>query len=314
MFSRIMVARPFILTGAALIGLLMLAAPRPTAAQGCALCYTQAASSGSRMIQALKSGILILIAPPTLLSVGIASGHELLEERLIVASTGEIAAPAKHQGLVDGLLEAVMTLLDVAILVGLSRLDRLGFEAVVLHQGLVSPSEHLGLWIGVDRRGQAIGAVPSRNSSQFPQGVLQPFAEALEALGEADRAGLPVGVGQHEMIDQVIERFAGDAACGGRRRRDRSRAARRRAWAFPRSRPRPVAHRGRSVRHGSRSLSHSHSRNLRLSQTCIRRLITTMPRFLSFSREGQQTVRISLALALSAGRPQLHLQIQTTPS
>ena len=40
-------------------------------AQSCALCYTQAASSGSRMIQALKSGILILIAPPTLMSVGL---------------------------------------------------------------------------------------------------------------------------------------------------------------------------------------------------------------------------------------------------
>ncbi len=40
-------------------------------AQGCALCYTQAASSGARMIQALKSGILILIAPPTLMSVGV---------------------------------------------------------------------------------------------------------------------------------------------------------------------------------------------------------------------------------------------------
>ena len=39
-------------------------------AQGCALCYTQAASSGSRMIQALKSGILVLIVPPTLGSVG----------------------------------------------------------------------------------------------------------------------------------------------------------------------------------------------------------------------------------------------------
>jgi hypothetical protein len=40
-------------------------------AQSCALCYTQAASSGARMIQALKSGILILIAPPTLMSVGV---------------------------------------------------------------------------------------------------------------------------------------------------------------------------------------------------------------------------------------------------
>ncbi|MGA2643812.1 MAG: hypothetical protein ABSF15_03810, partial [Candidatus Sulfotelmatobacter sp.] len=28
-------------------------------------------SSGSRMIQALKSGILVLIAPPTLMSVGL---------------------------------------------------------------------------------------------------------------------------------------------------------------------------------------------------------------------------------------------------
>jgi hypothetical protein len=103
-----------------------------------------------------------------------------------------------------------MALLDVAVLVGLPRLDRLGFEAVVRHKGLVPPGEQLGLRIGVDRRGQAIGAVPSGNPSQFPQGVLQPFAEALEALGEADRAGLPVGVGEHEVVDQVVERLSRD--------------------------------------------------------------------------------------------------------
>jgi hypothetical protein len=45
--------------------------PLPASAQGCALCYTQAAASGSRMIQALKSGILILIAPPTFMSIGL---------------------------------------------------------------------------------------------------------------------------------------------------------------------------------------------------------------------------------------------------
>jgi hypothetical protein len=33
-------------------------------AQNCALCYTQAAASGSRMIQALRSGIAILVIPP----------------------------------------------------------------------------------------------------------------------------------------------------------------------------------------------------------------------------------------------------------
>jgi len=42
----------------------------PAFAQSCALCYTQAASAGARMIEALRSGILILIVPPTLMSVG----------------------------------------------------------------------------------------------------------------------------------------------------------------------------------------------------------------------------------------------------
>jgi hypothetical protein len=55
----------------ALAGLIVLLAPVPAFAQSCALCYTQAASSGARMIQALKSGILILIAPPTFMSIGL---------------------------------------------------------------------------------------------------------------------------------------------------------------------------------------------------------------------------------------------------
>ena len=57
--------------GIALLGLILLLVPVPAFAQSCALCYTQAASSGSRMIQALKSGILILIAPPTFMSIGL---------------------------------------------------------------------------------------------------------------------------------------------------------------------------------------------------------------------------------------------------
>ncbi len=45
--------------------------PALTFAQNCALCYTQAAASGSRMIQALRSGILILVFPPMLICIGI---------------------------------------------------------------------------------------------------------------------------------------------------------------------------------------------------------------------------------------------------
>ncbi len=57
--------------GIALAGSILLLAPVPASAQSCALCYTQAASSGARMIQALRSGILILIVPPTLGTIGV---------------------------------------------------------------------------------------------------------------------------------------------------------------------------------------------------------------------------------------------------
>ncbi len=64
-------SRSIWILGIALAGVVLLLAPVSAYAQSCALCYTQAASSGSRMIQALKSGILILIAPPTFMSIGL---------------------------------------------------------------------------------------------------------------------------------------------------------------------------------------------------------------------------------------------------
>jgi hypothetical protein len=53
----------------ALFGALVV--PSSVFAQGCALCYTQAAGSGARMIAALRSGILILVLPPMLICIGI---------------------------------------------------------------------------------------------------------------------------------------------------------------------------------------------------------------------------------------------------
>ena len=57
--------------GFAVMGLLFVCAlAMPAFSQSCALCYTQAASSGQKMIAALKDGILILVIPPTLGSIG----------------------------------------------------------------------------------------------------------------------------------------------------------------------------------------------------------------------------------------------------
>jgi hypothetical protein len=54
----------------ALCLLSMAALALPAFSQSCALCYTQAASTGAKMIQALRNGILILVIPPTLGSIG----------------------------------------------------------------------------------------------------------------------------------------------------------------------------------------------------------------------------------------------------
>jgi hypothetical protein len=67
--NKTKVQRPLLLLGIALVGLTILAAPPAAFSQSCALCYTQAASAGARMIQALRSGILVLIVPPTAMSI-----------------------------------------------------------------------------------------------------------------------------------------------------------------------------------------------------------------------------------------------------
>lgn len=103
-----------------------------------------------------------------------------------------------------------MTLFHVAVLVRLCRVDGLALQTVVPQQGLVATLKGRSITPWRDRSGQGIGAMDPRHAAQFGQGVLQAVTEALEALGEADGAGLPVRVGQHEVVDQVRERHAPD--------------------------------------------------------------------------------------------------------
>ena len=58
------------LIGITLAVLVVLTLPPLAFSQGCALCYTQAAASGARMIRALRSGIVILIIPPLSMCLG----------------------------------------------------------------------------------------------------------------------------------------------------------------------------------------------------------------------------------------------------
>jgi hypothetical protein len=70
--TKMKIERPVRLVGIALVTLAMVTLSPAGFSQSCSLCYTQAASSGSRMIEALRSGILVLIVPPTLMWLVIA--------------------------------------------------------------------------------------------------------------------------------------------------------------------------------------------------------------------------------------------------
>lgn len=45
--------------------------PTLLSAQNCALCYTQAAGAGHRIVQALRGGILMLIVPPMFICIAL---------------------------------------------------------------------------------------------------------------------------------------------------------------------------------------------------------------------------------------------------
>ena len=55
----------------AIAALSLLVVPVSLGAQSCAMCYQSAAVSGPRTIHALNTGILILMFPPALITMGI---------------------------------------------------------------------------------------------------------------------------------------------------------------------------------------------------------------------------------------------------
>jgi hypothetical protein len=135
---------------------------------------------------------------------------QLAQEPLVGGAIGEVPAAAQQQRLRHGLLEAPVALLAIAVLVSAGRVGRLAAHPVVRQQRRVPRREPLGLAVGVDRQRHPVRAVTRRHPVQRPEGVLQPRAEAREALGEAHHDVFPVRVGQHEVVHEVVERLAGD--------------------------------------------------------------------------------------------------------
>ena len=112
-----------------------------------------------------------------------------------------------------------MRRLGVAVLVRLSHIDALARQAVVRQQVAITGLELACRRQVVDRGAQTVAAMPRGHATQFPQRVLQAVGQSFERLRSAHRHRFPVRVGQHEVIDHVIEPLArdGDAECVHRR-------------------------------------------------------------------------------------------------
>ncbi len=134
----------------------------------------------------------------------------VFEKRRVRFPTGKVSTAAQQQRLVHRLFEMPMRRLDIAVLVGLPRLNLLPHQSVMRQQRLITPAELTPLRQIVDRRAQAIAAMPLGHAAQFRQRILQAFAQTLETLAVADRHRLPVRVRQHQVVHHVVERLAAD--------------------------------------------------------------------------------------------------------
>ena len=152
---------------------------------------------------------LFLKAP---LSTGVELVEELPEEGPVLGTAIELPATAQHQLLVERHFETVVALLHVPILVAPARVGCLGTQPIVREQRLVAIGE-LSPTVGggaADGGRKRVSAVALRSAPQLEESLLQTLREALETLGKADAARLPVGVGEGEVIQQVRKRPPGD--------------------------------------------------------------------------------------------------------
>jgi hypothetical protein len=146
----------------------------------------------------------------TVLSACVSRRHGLVEEAHVLLAAGKSAAAAEQERLIDRGLEMSMRRLRVAVLVRLPHIDALARHVVMSQQIAVTGLEFPRRRQVVHGGSQAVAAVPPRHAAQFPQGILETVGQCHKRLRRAERHRLPVRVGQHEVVDQVIERLTGD--------------------------------------------------------------------------------------------------------
>lgn len=140
----------------------------------------------------------------------VAFGDYLFDELHVLLAALEVTATAQQQRLIDDELDMSVGRFDVAIFVRAARIGMFAGAAVMLHQLAIALRQPgLGRMV-VDRRAEAVGAMARRGSAELEEGLLRSLAERFEGLGETERDGLDIGVGQHAVKQRVVESGSGD--------------------------------------------------------------------------------------------------------
>src|SRR5262245_7964082 len=145
--------------------------------------------------------------------LGIVAPDHLIDELAIGSKVGEVARAAQKQRILNGLLQMAVRTLDRTVLMRDAAVVAGWFHAVVAHELLIAAGEVLLLVAGqvAEGRREAVAAVLFGHGAERPQRVLQALGEGNEALpAEDDVSVLPAAIGQAEVIEQVIERLAGN--------------------------------------------------------------------------------------------------------
>ena len=131
--------------------------------------------------QALETWAFLLQFP---LHQAVAPLNHLPDEAGVGLGGIEVAAAPQHQGLVQSVLQPVMSLLGHAILVGFPGIDQRGLEPVVLQELSVvvveGPAAAALYLMGAGRA--VVGAYDLGRAAQFPERVLQSLLQGHKGL------------------------------------------------------------------------------------------------------------------------------------
>ena len=142
--------------------------------------------------------------------------HPAHEEGVVVGGV-KIAAAPWDQGLIDGVLEAVVALLDEAVFVALARVDAGGAQPVVFQQGLVGviqgPAAVAAHLVGGGRG--IVAANHLGDAAQGPQGGLYSLLQGQECLAGGHLGVAPSRVAENQLEQQMRERLPSDSHSQG---------------------------------------------------------------------------------------------------